>query len=80
VQPECKWRTEPVGEAFVESLRAKAANVRWGPPDRDERFALFSKSGFVDGLEAQLDDSWSLFCVADIDDLLTPSSVLSHQY
>lgn len=70
---ECKWTTEPVGEDLVESLRAKAENVRWGPSDRDEQFALFSKSGFVDGLEAQLDDSWSLFTVADIDDLLTPS-------
>ncbi|CAI50903.1 DUF234 domain protein (plasmid) [Natronomonas pharaonis DSM 2160] len=70
---ECKWTTDPVGEDLVESLRAKAEHVRWGPPDRDEQFALFSKSGFVDGLEAQLDDSWSLFTVADIDDLLTPS-------
>ena len=70
---ECKWTTDPVGEDLVESLRAKAENVRWGPSDRDEQFALFSKNGFVDGLEAQLDDSWSLFSVADIDDLLTPS-------
>src|SRR6056297_626647 len=70
---ECKWTTEPVGEDLVESLQAKAENVRWGPPDRDEQFALFSKNGFVDGLEAQLDDSWSLFTVSDIDDLLTPS-------
>jgi AAA+ ATPase superfamily predicted ATPase len=70
---ECKWTTEPVGEDLVESLRAKAENVRWGPPDRDERFALFSKSGFVDGLREQLDDSWSLFSVADLDDLLTLS-------
>ncbi|UPV73949.1 ATP-binding protein [Halorussus limi] len=70
---ECKWTTEPVGEDLVQSLRAKAENVRWGPPDRNERFALFSKSGFVDGLEAQLDDSWSLFSVADLDDLLMPS-------
>jgi len=69
---ECKWTTDPVGEDLVESLRAKAEHVRWGPADRDERFALFSKSGFVDGLEAQLDESWSLFSVADIDDLLTP--------
>jgi len=68
---ECKWTTDPVGNGLVESLRAKAANVRWGPADRDERFALFSKSGFVDGLEEQLDDSWSLFSVTDIDDLLT---------
>jgi AAA+ ATPase superfamily predicted ATPase len=70
---ECKWTTDPVGEDLVESLRAKAENVRWGPPDRDERFALFSKNGFVDGLETQLDDSWTLFSAADIDDLLTPS-------
>jgi len=70
---ECKWTTDPVGEDLVESLRAKAEHVRWGPSDRDEQFALFSKNGFVDGLEAQLDDSWSLFTVADIDDLLTPS-------
>ncbi len=70
---ECKWTTDPVGEDLVESLRRKAEHVRWGPPDRDEQFALFSKNGFVDGLEAQLDDSWSLFSVADIDDLLTPS-------
>ncbi|UWG50680.1 AAA+ superfamily ATPase fused to HTH and RecB nuclease domains [Halalkaliarchaeum sp. AArc-CO] len=70
---ECKWTTDPVGEDLVKSLRAKAEHVRWGPSDRDEQFALFSKSGFVDGLEAQLDDSWSLFTVADIDDLLTPS-------
>ncbi|MFC6873012.1 ATP-binding protein [Halobellus marinus] len=70
---ECKWTTDPAGEDLVESLRAKAENVRWGPSDRDEQFALFSKNGFVAGLEAQLDDSWSLFTVADIDDLLTPS-------
>ncbi|MFC7116638.1 ATP-binding protein [Natronoarchaeum sp. GCM10025703] len=70
---ECKWTTDPVGEDLVERLRAKAKHVRWGPSDRDEQFALFSKNGFVDGLEAQLDDSWSLFTVADIDDLLTPS-------
>ena len=70
---ECKWTTDPVGEDLVESLRAKAEHVRWGPADRDERFAMFSKSGFVDGLEAQLDDSWSLFSVTDIGDLFTPS-------
>jgi hypothetical protein len=69
---ECKWTTDPVGEDLVESLRAKAEHVRWGPADRDERFALFSKNGFVDGLEEHLDDSWSLFSIRDIDDLLTP--------
>jgi AAA+ ATPase superfamily predicted ATPase len=68
---ECKWTSDPVGSALVESLRAKAANVRWGPGDREERFALFSKSGFVEGLGDELDDSWSLFDLREIDDLLT---------
>jgi AAA+ ATPase superfamily predicted ATPase len=70
---ECKWTTEPVGEDLVESLQAKAESVRWGPADRDERFAVFSKSGFVDGLDTQLDDRWSLFTLADIDDIFTPT-------
>ncbi|XVH32635.1 ATP-binding protein [Haloferacaceae archaeon DSL9] len=68
---ECKWTSEPVGNALVESLQAKAANVRWGLSDRDERFALLSKSGFVDGLEEQLDESWSLLSLPELDDLLT---------
>jgi hypothetical protein len=69
---ECKWTTEPVGHALVESLREKAERVRWGPDTRDERFALFSKSGFTDGLVDDLDDRWSLFTLAEIDTLLSP--------
>jgi len=67
---ECKWTSEPVGYGLVESLREKADRVRWGPETRDEEFALFSKSGFVDGLDDDLDDSWSLFSLAELDDLL----------
>ena len=70
---ECKWTSAPVGEALVEHLRAKASNVRWGSGDRDERFALFSKSGFVDGLEAQLDENWTLCTLTDIEQLLIPT-------
>ena len=69
---ECKWTSDPVGTALVEDLRTKAANVRWGPDEREECFALFSKSGFVEGLADQLDDHWSLWSLAEIDDLLTP--------
>jgi AAA+ ATPase superfamily predicted ATPase len=68
---ECKWTAEPVGIGLVEDLQAKAANVRWGPGDRDERFALFSKSGFVDGLEDELDENWSLFTLNKIDEYLS---------
>jgi len=70
---ECKWTSDPVGTALVEDLQTKAGNVRWGPDEREECFALFSKSGFVEGLEDQLDEHWSLWSLADIDDLLTPS-------
>ena len=68
---ECKWTDEPVGHALVESLRATADRVRWGPPDRSERFALFSKNGFTDGLGAELGDDWSLFGPADLSALLS---------
>ena len=67
---ECKWTSEPVGYGLVESLREKANRVRWGPDTRDEEFALFSKRGFVDGLDEDLGDSWSLFSLEGLDDLL----------
>ncbi|TKR24543.1 ATP-binding protein [Natronomonas salsuginis] len=70
---ECKWTAKPVGTALVEDLQTKAGNVRWGSDEREECFALFSKSGFVEGLEDQLDDHWSLWDLAEIDDLLTLS-------
>lgn len=68
---ECKWTSDPVGHSLVESLRAKAEHVRWGTGDRREEFALFSKSGFVDGLETDLGDNWSLFGPEDLDRLFS---------
>ena len=68
---ECKWTSEPVEEALVDSLREKAPKVRWGPEDRTEEFVLFSKSGFVDGLEERLEDNWSLLTLTDIDNHLS---------
>jgi len=69
---ECKWTAEPVGHALVDDLRAKADSVRWGPDDRAERFTLFSKRGFVDGLEADLDGEWSLYDMDYLEALLAP--------
>ncbi|WP_435196393.1 ATP-binding protein [Natronomonas sp. EA1] len=71
---ECKWTSEPVGAALVERLRETTAHVRWGPGDREVRYALFSKSGFVEGLEDDLSESWSLFTLDDIDSLLRSAS------
>jgi hypothetical protein len=67
---ECKWTNEPVGPALVESLREKASAVRWGPPGRTERFALFSRSGFTHEVEAAVDESWELFDLERLDRLL----------
>jgi AAA+ ATPase superfamily predicted ATPase len=69
---ECKWTEEPVGHGLVEDLRAKADRVRWGPDSRDEQFALFSKRGFVDGLEDDVGEDWTLFGLEDVDRLLSP--------
>lgn len=69
---ECKWTGEPVGYGLVEQLEAKAEHVRWGPDTRDEQFALFSKSGFVDGLDERLDDHWTLFDLEALDGLRSP--------
>ncbi|KTG30352.1 ATP-binding protein [Haloferax profundi] len=66
---ECKWTSSPVGQSLVEDLKAKTENVRWGTPDRTEQFALFSKGGFTDGLADELDESWTLFDLQEIDRL-----------
>ncbi len=68
---ECKWTGEPVGRGLVEELRTKADSVRRGSGDRSERFAVFSKSGFVDGLDDDIEDNWSLFDLDDLDRLFT---------
>jgi hypothetical protein len=39
----------------------KAERVRWGPADRDERFVLFSRSGFAVGVTDNLGNECSLF-------------------
>lgn len=67
---ECTWTAAPVGRGLVEDLRSKAPAVRWGSPSRTERFALFSKSGFVDGLERDLGEDWTLFDLEDLEALL----------
>ncbi|WP_435186731.1 ATP-binding protein [Halobellus sp. EA9] len=67
---ECKWTNEPVGQSLVSQLHEKAERVRWGPETRDEEFALFSKSGFVDGLAEDVGDNWSLFDLSELEAVL----------
>ncbi len=40
---------------------------------RGECFVLFWKSGFVSRFEDQLEEYWSLWSLAEMDGLLTPS-------
>jgi AAA+ ATPase superfamily predicted ATPase len=67
---ECKWTSAPVGHTLVAQLREKAERVRWGPDSRAEEFALFSKSGFVDGLADDVDDNWSLYDLDEVEAVL----------
>jgi len=67
---ECKWTSEPVGQALVSQLQEKAERVRWGPDTRNEEFALFSKNGFVDGLADDVGDKWSLFGLDEMEGVL----------
>lgn len=44
---EVKWSVNEVGLDVLADLKRKAALLEWGRPDRHERFALFSRSGFT---------------------------------
>lgn len=68
---ECKWTAEPVDGSLVTDLREKSERVRWGPETRSESYAVFSKSGFVDGLGEELDERWHLYSLSDLETLLT---------
>jgi uncharacterized protein len=44
---EVKWSERPIGTDIYRALTEKARRVVWGPADRRESFALFSRSGFT---------------------------------
>lgn len=58
---ECKWTDTPVGMSLAEDLLSKTDEVRWKRGEREEAYALFSKSGFEPDLQDRLDDDWHLF-------------------
>lgn len=49
---ECTWSAKKVGEDVYRDLPRKAALVDWRHKKRAEKFMLFSKSGFTDGMIA----------------------------
>lgn len=52
---ECRWRGRPVGVKLLDELRGKAAKVDWRRESREERYLLFSRSGFTPALKARSD-------------------------
>ena len=50
---EVKASEKPVGIDILETLREKAAKVRWGSAQRREYFCLFSKTGYTNSLLEQ---------------------------
>jgi len=47
---ECKWSQKKVGEDVYQGLKRKANYVDWKNEKRIPRYALFSRSGFTDGM------------------------------
>lgn len=65
---ECKWTQSPVGRDLLTDLERKAERVRWRGDEREEVFALFSRSGFTEDCNAALADRPDCYCF-DLDDL-----------
>ena len=70
---ECKWQTSAVGYGLAKRLEEKAEQVRWRTGSRTEEYALFSKSGFEEGLEERLGSEWQLFDLRWFDAIFPPS-------
>lgn len=58
---ECKWSNKPVGTNILDKLIAKSKKVEWGPGDRFEYYALFSKSGFTPNLQKMAKEKGNIY-------------------
>ena len=65
---ECKWSKNPVDVSLLNSLKEKATKVRWNNEDREEHYALFSRSGFTEELK-NISKSDPNIQLIDLDDL-----------
>lgn len=48
---ECKWSKNKVDRNVLRKLKSKSEKVRWHDDDRDEKYYLFSRSGFTQELQ-----------------------------
>ena len=49
---EVKWSRNRIGENILRDLKAKAERIPWGNTRTKRCYALFSKSGFTEGMQA----------------------------
>ncbi|MFW5953600.1 MAG: ATP-binding protein [Candidatus Natronoplasma sp.] len=48
---ECKWTDNPIGKDLYQDMLEKEKRVRWNKGDREVEYAIFSRSGFDDGVK-----------------------------
>ncbi len=65
---ECKWSKNRVGYDLLNDLKEKANEVRWKKEEREEKYVLFSRSGFTDGLISNAGDELDLFSLEEIEE------------
>ena len=62
-----KWSINPVGIDIFSDLKRKATLVPWGKNERNEHFALFSRSGFTDEMKRVAEEEGVYLCsLADV--------------
>ncbi|MFW6141249.1 MAG: ATP-binding protein [Candidatus Saliniplasma sp.] len=66
---ECKWSKNKVGLDLLKNLKDKAKEVRWRVKNREETYALFSRSGFTNDLVsyAEEKDELALYSLEDME-------------
>ena len=68
---ECKWSSKLISEDVYLDLKRKSKLVQWHNEKRSERFALFSKSGFTEGMKKLAEEEKvMLFDLEDIEKAL----------
>ncbi len=72
---ECKWSKNKVDFTLLNDLKEKAKEVRWKNEEREENYALFSKTGFTDDLKEQEEksDMLELYSLEEMKDIFDPS-------
>ena len=77
---ECKFWKDPVGINVLRDLEDKVARVPWKKGERQDVFALFSVSGFTDGLRELAAERDDVLLVDDGEHDLPVGSLSPHRF